>query len=102
FKWNPGFEGGDSPSPTADLVWGQDDFSTADPGVAANRLNAPTAVAIDPNNGFWVADTGNNRVLHFSYGATSADKVIGQPDFDTASPPTDTSATSLSGPEGVA
>jgi sugar lactone lactonase YvrE len=102
FPWTVSFEGGDTPGPNADAVWGQSDFSTGDPGVGADHFNAPTGIAIDPNNGFWLADTGNHRVLHFPYGSKAADKVIGQPDFDHADPPSATSESTLDAPEGVA
>jgi hypothetical protein len=102
FAWSPGFEGGDFPSTTADTAWGQPDLVSGDAGLGPDRLNAPTAIAIDPNNGFWVADTGNHRVLHFPYGSKTADKVIGQPDFTHGDPPAGTSATTLSSPSGVA
>ena len=51
---------------TADLVLGQSDFRSAEPGSSPDKLYAPSAVRIDHNNGWvYVADTGNDRVLIF-------------------------------------
>ena len=95
----------------ADEVWGQEDFT----GIACNRgdLIAPTAesicfvsyttqwgpggssgsgVEVGPAGNLWVADGGNNRVLRFRMNsdtgkiATSADLVLGQPDFRSWKP----------------
>jgi hypothetical protein len=68
----------------------------------AESLNAPTAVALDPQGGVWVADTGNHRVLHFQRGVTRADRVLGQPDFAHNQPPSSPSPTGLLAPTGVA
>ena len=93
----------------ADTVWGQSDFS----GMVCNRgdFNVPTpetlcfhsptnrlvsnlqsiGVEIDPDGNLWVADSGNHRVLRFSVDpatreiAKSADLVLGQPNFHSAS-----------------
>lgn len=86
----------------ADFVYGQPDFTSNAPGLGPSGLNAPTAIAIDPNGGVWIADTGNHRVLHFHYGKTSADRVLGQPDFDHGDPPTTTTESTLMSPEGLA
>jgi hypothetical protein len=99
-----GFESS-RPCANADLVIGQKDFNSADPsagGVSAFSLHTPTAVAMDRRGGVWVADTGHNRVLHFPRSKTVADRVLGQPDFVTAAPPTVISNTTLSAPTGVA
>jgi subtilase family serine protease/sugar lactone lactonase YvrE len=82
----------------ADQVWGQSDFS----GNLCNRgAGAPTAstlcftvgtfsaggAEVDSAGNLWVADNGNNRVLRFPKNpgtgviATTADVVLGQPDF---------------------
>ncbi len=96
---------GGAPSPTAARVYGQLDFKTAIPsngGVTAASLNAPTAVAVAADGSLWVADTGHHRVLHFPKGNTVADRVLGQPDFNTADAPTAASATTLNEPSGLA
>ena len=89
----------------ADGVLGQDDFETNGSGLADNRMNLPSSVAVDDQGCLWVADLFNNRVLRFDQAALKfngapADAVLGQPDFVTQ-----TAATSQSGmsrPRGVA
>jgi MYXO-CTERM domain-containing protein len=102
---NSGLEGPPRPCPGADFVIGQKDFYTADPsagGISAFSLNTPTAVAMDRYGGVWVADTGHNRVLHFKRRSARADRVLGQPGFDSGAPPIAVSATTLTAPTGVA
>jgi predicted membrane-bound mannosyltransferase/DNA-binding beta-propeller fold protein YncE len=36
-----------------------------DYGVTSDRFNLPQGIAIDPNGGIWVCDTGNGRLMHF-------------------------------------
>ena len=70
----------------ADLVIGQPDFATASPGIAANKLRGPMGVWLDANNGLWVADAGNDRVLYFGVpnsNGQSAVLVLGQNNFNT-------------------
>ena len=52
-------------SKRAGLVLGQEDFESAEPGNALDKLYAPSAVRIAPDGSAYVADTGNNRVLVF-------------------------------------
>ena len=50
----------------ADLVLGQPDFKSAEPGAPEfKELHAPSAVAFDRSGLLYVADTGNDRVLVF-------------------------------------
>jgi uncharacterized protein (TIGR03437 family) len=106
-----------SGSKNASRVWGQTDFTSN----GANRIkpgsiNSPFKMAIDYSSApfaLYVSDTGNNRVLiwkdsvHFQNG-DPADLVIGQPSLLTSAPNVDSpsskspSATSLSGPTGIA
>ncbi len=69
-------------STTADGVYGQGGSFTANTinngGISANSLNYPCGVAVDGSGGLYVADIGNNRVLHFPQGSTTADQVYGQ------------------------
>jgi sugar lactone lactonase YvrE len=106
-KYNhPGTSGG-----AADEVFGQGgSFAGSlcnfrapciNPGCAAtaDSLCMPSAVAISPDGSVFVADTGNNRVLRFSPGASSdptANLVVGQPDFAAVA------CGSLCQPQGVA
>lgn len=101
---------------TAIDVYGQDKFDGSAPnrgGAAAeNTLSGPTGIAFynDASTfgtklyGFYVADTGNNRVLFFQAGVPSrnAFRVYGQPDFKTTTANTGgISGASLSAPTGV-
>lgn len=67
----------------ASAVLGQADFSGIQAGLAANRLFAPSGVAVDGSGTLAVVDTGNNRVLIFTDTRTGANaaKVLGQPSF---------------------
>ena len=57
----------------ADVVIGQNSFSTNTPGSGSNQLRAPEGVHFDTSTGaLWVADTGNNRVLKFTSITTGA------------------------------
>ena len=54
-------------SKTADLVLGQPNFTSRNPGAGLNQLYNPTGVRVNPVNGsVWVADTENNRILIYS------------------------------------
>ena len=50
---------------TADLVLGQPDFHSTEPGDAFNRLHGPSAVRTGDGGWMYVADTINDRVLVF-------------------------------------
>jgi hypothetical protein len=54
--------------------------------VSNTSLNQPIGVAVDSDpsivgGGLYIAENGNQRVLHFSGKSTIADRVYGQPDF---------------------
>ena len=92
----------------ATVVLGQPDFATTTLNPAATRssLRLPTAVASDGVH-LVVADTDHNRVLIWNSIPASndapADVVVGQPDFVSATVPTNhvPNAKSMSGPQGV-
>jgi hypothetical protein len=92
----------------ASVVLGQPDFGTNTVNLSANQSNlrTPTAVASDGVH-LVVADTNHNRVLIWNTIPTSNDTpasvVVGQPNFTSASVPTNSTptATSMSGPQGV-
>ena len=93
----------------ATRVYGQlGSLTTAIPnitgGIDANGLVRPTSVAVDGAGGLYVADTGNNRVLYFPAGTTTATRVYGQDgDFTTNAPnKTGTNASGLFNPVGLA
>jgi len=81
-------------------------YSTANSyGVSAYSLNYPFGLCVDPNGGVYVADTDNNRVLHYSGASTMATTVLGQGGSYTTGAANNgglVSASSLSGPVGVA
>ena len=74
-------------SPVARVVYAQPDFTTYTLyATGQNTLKNAGSIAADTHGGFYVADYGNNRVLHFpatlGIGAgPAADQVYGQPDF---------------------
>jgi NHL repeat len=47
-------------------VYGQANMTGSAKHTGATGLSGPAAVAVDVSSGFYVADEGNNRVLHFS------------------------------------
>src|SRR5205823_382674 len=72
-----------SGSTTADVVYGQaGSFSSNDPNkggiISATSLNLPFYLAVDSSGGLYVADKGNNRILHYPSGTTTANVVYGQ------------------------
>jgi hypothetical protein len=95
-------------STTADRVYGQNGSFTSNAanlgGVSATSLSKPVGIAVDASGGLYIADAVNNRVLHFPAGSTTADRVYGQGGSFTSNMANQwgVSATSLSGPGGVA
>jgi sugar lactone lactonase YvrE len=74
---------------SADAVYGQANFTSSAGATAANRLNFPVSVSVDPFGRLYVADLSNNRVLVFqnaldSISNASASFVLGQQDFTTS------------------
>jgi sugar lactone lactonase YvrE len=74
----------------AEAVLGQADFVSASANrggtVAANTMNVPVGVSVDPSGRLWVVDQSNNRVLRFDNASSktngaNADGVLGQADF---------------------
>ncbi len=86
----------------AEVVVGQADFATTDPGLTQTGLRQPTAVATD-GRVLAVADTDNNRVLIWNAIPTApaapADVVLGQPDFKSGAVNTGTGDTRIPGPK---
>jgi uncharacterized protein (TIGR03437 family) len=93
-------------SVAADTALGQPDlFTGAGGATGAASLRSPSGVAISPDGGVFVADTGNNRVLEFSPGSgtgSAAVRVYGQPHFLSSAGPRSVSSQTLSQPAGVA
>src|SRR5712692_5700674 len=71
-----------SGSTTADRVYGQGgSFITADcnhGSISATILQGAFGVAVDAAGGLYVADVGDNSVLHYPPSSTTADAVYGQ------------------------
>ncbi len=77
----------------ADEVFGQSDnftsgacnFGASTTSTTANGLCTPTGVALDSMGHLYIADSGNNRVLEFSFPSidTTANLVFGQTSFTT-------------------
>jgi sugar lactone lactonase YvrE len=96
----------DTSSPVACVVYSQPDFTTHTLyATGQNTLKNAGSIATDNHGGFFVADYGNNRVLHFpatiGIGAgPAADHVYGQSDFTSHAP--HNGAAGLNYPHGVA
>ena len=90
----------------ADTVLGQPDFVRNSAGVNANAFSSPIAITLDASNNLWVADYSNHRALFLHdprSGDTTADSVLGQPDFSTGNANSGgLSANSLQFPAGLA
>lgn len=90
----------------SDIVLGQTDFNASGSGATSpGSLRSPTAVAIGPDGGIFISDTGNNRVLEFAAGAPTgspAFRVYGQPNFYSSTTHGAVSAQTLIQPQGIA
>lgn len=95
-----------SNQPTAELVFGQADFTSAVTGLGQNSFDGPREVLVDGEGRLWVSDFGNKRVLWFNNAHAivdnqpNADGVLGQPDFTTKN--IEITASSIGGPYGMA
>ena len=69
-------------STTATRIYGQSGDYTSNVansgGLSANTLSGPYGIALDSGGGLYVADYGNNRVLFYPSGSTTASRVYGQ------------------------
>ncbi|HTK07122.1 MAG TPA: NHL repeat-containing protein [Ktedonobacteraceae bacterium] len=94
-------------STTATRVYGQGGSFTSNAanngGVTATSLNAPQGVAVDSSGNLYIADNGNNRVLYYAAGSTTAIRVYGQGGSFTSNVANNggVTATSLNAPQGV-
>ncbi len=73
----------------ADGVLGQPDFTSLTQATISEGMRYPLGVTADADGRLWIADAGNRRVLRFDDAASkpngaSADGVLGQPDFASA------------------
>ena len=73
----------------ADVVLGQEDFTSGNSSSGPNRFFLPRSVTVAPGTGkVFVSDSGNNRILRFSSAAAAisgsdAEAVFGQSDFSS-------------------
>jgi uncharacterized protein (TIGR03437 family) len=86
-----------TPLPQADLVLGQPNFNSKITDPSNSSMASPYGLAFSGNNGLFVSDLSENRVLFIPFNDTtnhtfragsfglSATKVYGQPDFTTIS-----------------
>ena len=85
-----------------DVVVGQSDFTTDDPGTTASQLSYPNSAAI-ANNKLFVVDQYNNRVLVWNSvpdtNGAAADVVLGQVDFTSST--ADDEEDGLTNPSGM-
>lgn len=70
----------------AEAVFGQADFSGADPGTSQTRLSYPQRAAVDAAGNLWVSEFGNSRILRWADAenvpsGSAAVQVLGQADF---------------------
>jgi sugar lactone lactonase YvrE len=92
----------------ATLVLGQSDFKTGTSdmsNISSTTLRGPYALAFDSSGNLWVSDNLDSRVLMYPKGTgftngEAATLVLGQSDFATGI--TNTTATTLNGPFGLA
>jgi predicted esterase/sugar lactone lactonase YvrE len=89
---------------SAEVVFGQPDFRTASSGLSASKFNDPLRAFVDSAGSLWVSDYLNNRVLRFDNASSrsngsSADAVLGQPNFTTKT--SGTTANKMNGPVGI-
>jgi sugar lactone lactonase YvrE len=95
-------------STTATRVYGQLGSFTSNiannGGISADSLNSPNGITIDEKGNLYIADTGNNRVLYYPNGSTTATRVYGQSDSFTSNIANNggVSANSLNTPYAVA
>ena len=99
---------GDTPAiPTANLVLGQQDFTSREVDPSAISMGRPVQVALTANGSVLVSDYAYNRVLFFRQptdgdfvNGQAAEKVFGQPDFVTIT--AGNTDTSLNAPLAIA
>jgi len=66
-------------STTATRVYGQTGYTTKSSGTSASKFNTPVGLVVDNAGGLYIADWGNNRVVYYAPGnTTAASRVYGQ------------------------
>jgi uncharacterized protein (TIGR03437 family) len=100
----------DSIFPEADIVIGQQDFTSARANrgatsLSASGLDTPYGLAFDPQDNLYVGDSNNTRVLKFAppfSSESAATAVYGQANFGSRGVPLQASATTMARPAGIA
>lgn len=69
-------------------VYGQPDFLSNGATTSASGLNSNQGVVADSEDGIYIADTSNNRVVYYPKGSNIATKVYGQVNFTSSTPAT--------------
>jgi sugar lactone lactonase YvrE len=73
-------------APATHLAYGQPNQTTVTEGTSDRKMRQPQSVALDSAGNLYVSDTGNHRVLVFSFESdVVADGVWGQKDFTSGS-----------------
>jgi hypothetical protein len=83
---------------SASMVLGQTSFTTMTSGTTASTMSEPGDITVDNAGNLYVADNANCRVIQFASpfsNGMSASLVFGQPNLNSGSCPTNSSATSL-------
>jgi NHL repeat len=90
-----------SPDISADLVYGEPDFSSVACTLGPDGVCHPDHVALGRSGQLLIGDGDNNRLLVIDNPLTNttANAVIGQPDFNSNVPTT--TARGFSGPKGI-
>ncbi|KPA18019.1 Pentaxin, partial [Candidatus Magnetomorum sp. HK-1] len=88
----------------ADVVLGQNNFTSNTSNTTQNTFYTPTDLWIDPAGSLWVCEQNNNRILRFDNAAlktngANADGVLGQTNFTTNS--VGTTQSTINQPHGI-
>lgn len=65
-------------------VYGQPDFSSNGTTASASGLSTNQGVVADSQDGIYIADTGNHRVVYYPKGSNIATRVYGQVNFTSS------------------
>ena len=75
-----------SGSVTATRVYGQPNFTTSSIAttISASTLANPDGLVVDSSGNLYVADEGNDRIVYYAAGSTTATRVYGASNFSSA------------------
>ncbi|TAE22119.1 MAG: hypothetical protein EAZ92_16110, partial [Candidatus Kapaibacterium sp.] len=95
-----------SNNPSAEIVFGQPNFTSSGTGTTQNTFNDPRAAAVDAAGNLYIVELNNNRILRFNaahaiaVNQPNASFVYGQPNFTSSAAAT--TQTGLSSPFALA